>query len=100
MFFLMVLMGFLATGSILCIIDFVIPGFFVPVVAIGMRFTGIMLIWCGVGIYVARATGTGGSLLIDLPNPNTVKLLHIGNSGAKLLNSVKSEPQSPISVII
>ena len=94
MFFVMLLIGFASIGSILAICDIVFPGFFFPFVAVGIKMTGLILIWCGIGVYLARATSTGGYLFIDLPNPNNTLLFHIGNSGARILKAAKAELNS------
>ena len=94
MFFVTMLVGFGLVGSMLCLIDLLLPGIFIPFVAMGIRYMGVVLIWCGIGVYLARASSTGGGLLMDMANPNTVKLFHIGNSGAKIVNSRKGELNS------
>lgn len=89
MFFISILIGMTLGGSILCVIDFVFPGLFLPVVALGMRLMGIMLIWCGVGVYCARSMQTGACYIEDLPKPQNVLLLHIGNSGVRIVKTEK-----------
>ena len=91
MFFTMLLVMFVMCGSLICMVDTFIPGFFIPMVAVMMRWTGVILIWTGVGIYLARSYQTGAALFTDLPNVRTVKLVHQGNSGARFLNSFKAE---------
>lgn len=94
MFFVMLMVIFGMVGTILIIIDYLLPGIFIPFVAMGIEYMGVMLMWCGIMVYLARAYSTGGALLVEMPNPNVVKLFHIGNSGAKLMNSVKGDLNS------
>jgi len=92
MFFLMLLISFGAIGSVLCMIDTIFPGFFIPVVAVMVRWVGVILIWCGVMVYVARQSSTGGGLFGDLANPARTICLHLGKSNGKFLNARKTEP--------
>jgi len=92
MFFLMLLISFGAIGSILCMIDTVIPGFFIPAVAVMVRWVGVILIWAGVLVYVGRQSSTGGGYLGDLSNPGRTLCLHVGKSNGKLLKARKTEP--------
>jgi len=97
MFFLTLLICFVAIGSCMTVIDFVMPNFFIPFVAMGIKFLGIILIWCGVLLYVGRAKSTGAGYFIDLPNPNKTILLLVGNSGARFLSTTKGELNSLIA---
>jgi len=92
MFFLMLLISFGAIGSILCMIDTIFPGFFIPFVAVMVRWVGIILIWSGVLVYVGRQSSTGGGLFGDLSNPGRTLCLHVGKSNGKLLKARKTEP--------
>jgi len=92
MFFLMLLISFGVIGSILCMIDTFLPGFFIPIVAVMVRWVGVILIWCGVMVYVGRQVGTRGSLFGELANPARTICIHLGKSNGKFLNSRKTEP--------
>ena len=92
MFFIMLLMSFGMIGSILSMIDTFLPGFFISPVDIFIRWTGIILIWCGVMVYVGRQYSTRGGLFGDLANPSRTICLHVGKSNGKFLNASKSEP--------
>jgi len=97
MFFIMILLAFVAVGSILSIIDLLLPqGMLIPFVAMGIKYIGIILIWCGIGVYLGRAKTTGAYHIIDLPQPNSTKLLLIGNSGLRVINAIKGELNSLI----
>lgn len=92
MFFLMLLLSFGAIGSIICMIDTILPGFFIYPVDIFVRWTGIILLWCGVMVYVGRQLSTGGGLFGNLANPSRTICLHVGKSNGKWLNARKAEP--------
>lgn len=79
-------------GTCLAMSDMIFPGFFVPVVALMVRWTGLILAWTGVMVYIGRDVMVGGSKLVDLANPNRTLCLHIGKSNAKILSAKKSEP--------
>lgn len=90
--FVAVLLGFLIGGSFLVVVDQIFPGFLIPFVAFMLRITGVVLIWCGVSVYIGRVYSVGADKLISLPNPNIAKIIHVGKSGAKILNMKKVEP--------
>ena len=96
MFFVMLLIGFVGVGCFLMLADVFIPGFFVPIVAVSIRYLGMILIWTGILVYLGRNFSTGANLLVDLPDPRRTLLLHIGNSSAKLVKSIKGELNSLI----
>ena len=92
MFFLMMLIGFGAIGSILCMIDTFFPGFFIPIVGTMIRWTGVILLWVGIMVYVSRQVSTGGAFFGDLANAGRTICLHLGKSNGKFLKSRKAEP--------
>jgi len=92
MFFLTLMLSFGAIGSILCMIDTMLPGFFISPVDVFVRWTGLILLWCGMLVYVGRQMGTKGSLFGELANPGRTICLHLGKSNGKFLNSRKAEP--------
>jgi hypothetical protein len=73
---------FVFLGSFIGMLDMFFPEFFMPMVAFGLRFMGICLIWTGVILYVGRSKSTGGELFTKLPNPTKVIVLHERRGGS------------------
>ena len=99
MFFVTLLVGFVLCGTLLSMIDTFLPGFFMPMVAVMMRWTGIILIWTGIGVYLGRNISTGGSKFDDLANPMIGKLIHVGKSSGRILNARKTDPNRLVSKV-
>lgn len=91
MIFVMIVIMFMLIGSILVMLDFLLPGFLIPLVRMLMSYTGIIMMWSGVLVYIVRHMQTRAYYLSDLPNPNNVILFNIGNSGARLIKTKKAE---------
>ena len=80
---------FALAGFTVAFLDIFIPGFFVPVVMIGLRTTGWIMVLIGVMLKVSRSVNTGSHLLDDLPKNNEKIVLLEGNSGGRLIKVKK-----------
>ena len=76
-------------GTVLCMFDTIMPGVLVQVVSLGFRWTGIILMWTGSMLYIARSYQTGGSHFTEPPSPNHTILLNMGNSCTRIIKCKK-----------
>ena len=89
MFFNILLIMFALAGFCVAFLDIFIPGFFVPIISIGLRTTGWIMVAVGVMLKVSRSVNTGSHLLDDLPKNNEEIVLLEGNSGGRLIKVKK-----------
>lgn len=87
--FTVIMLMFMLIGTFLAMMDTIMPGVLVPVVILGFRWTGLILIWVGGLLFVARAYQTGAALFVDLPSPNKTILINMGNSCARFIKVKK-----------
>lgn len=96
MLFTLILYSFVFVGCLIMIFDWIslnFLGFYIfPMVNMGLKFTGFILVFLGVLLYQGRASKTFGSQFIPLPDSNKTKCLHLGKSGARIFTGEKTEP--------
>ena len=96
MIFTLILYSFVFFGCFIMVFDWFsyymlgIP--IIPMVAMGLKLTGFILVFLGVLLYQGRVSKTFGGQLVPLPDPSKTKCLHLGKSGAKILTGTKCEP--------
>ena len=79
--FIALFMMFMVTGTVLCMLDILLPGFLIPFVALGMRVTGIMMIWVGGILLVGRETSTGADKITGVSKPYEKLVFHQRRGG-------------------
>jgi len=84
-----ILVCFFILGMVFNMFDTLFPIPLIPLVVLGFRWTGLCLIGVGSFLYMARAIMTGANEFIKIPNPNRVKIIDVGESGAKILDAKK-----------
>lgn len=96
MIFTLVLYSFVLIGCLIMVFDWISYYMFgiliIPMVAMGLKLTGFILVFLGVVLYHGRASKTFGNQFIPLSDPDKTKCLHLGKSGAKILTGTKCEP--------
>jgi len=96
MIFTLILYLFVFTGVFIMIADYMFwygAGIYIlPMVAMGLKMTGFIMVFIGVVLYQGRAKKTFGSQFIPLPDPNKTICLHIGKSSGKIMTGQKFEP--------
>ena len=92
MFFMTILIMFTAIGFLFLFVDMWFPIFLIPMVSLGLRSTGAILLLVGVMLYIMRSYSTGAHHFIELPNPNSVISLHQGKTNTKIIKGKKQEP--------
>lgn len=97
MFFLIFMM-FLLGGSICILLPVLMPQMFIWVVFMGLIIMGLMLIWVGAMMYVARSIQTGGHLLNELAKPQEVLTMHERRGGQGRLRRGRIEALEHIRV--
>lgn len=80
MFFTIFVM-FLLGGSICIMLPILMPGMFIWIVFMGLIIMGLMMIWVGCILYLARSINTGAFLLNEMAKPNEVLTLHERRGG-------------------
>jgi len=68
-------------GSILSILDILFPGVLIPVVAVGMRMMGLMMIGLGIFLLIGREVQTGADKLTMISKPHELIVCHQRKSG-------------------
>jgi hypothetical protein len=74
--FIGIFISFLIMGFAISVIDMYLPIYLYPVVVMGFRFIGGMLMMIGGIMLLGRMKVTGASLLVDLPKPGQPILVH------------------------
>jgi len=92
MFFLTILLMFGMFGTLFMLVDMWFPIYLIPMVSMGLKTMGAMLLWIGVGLYIMRSYSTGAHVFIDLPNSNQTICVHQGKSSTKFIKGRKTEP--------
>ena len=96
--FIALFVVFMLAGSILCLLDTFMPNILIPIVALGMRVMGIMLIWCGGMLLVGRETQTGADKLTGVTKQNEVIVIHQRKNGKSFILKGTFEPLEHIAV--
>jgi hypothetical protein len=79
-------------GTLFMMVDLWFPITLIPMVSMGLKTMGAMLLWIGVGLYIMRSYSTGAYVFIDLPNSHQTICVHQGKSSTKLIKGRKTEP--------
>ena len=79
--FIALFVMFAICGSIMIFLDFLFPGFFLPIVALGMEIMGIMLIWTGAILLISRETSTGADKITGISKPYEKLVFHQRRGG-------------------